>query len=58
MNVVGEYTHKMHKELYCVVSTYEIDQVIEIVKKYDPQAFITISPVKKIIGNFIKKTIV
>lgn len=58
MNVIGEYTHKTHKELYCVVSTYENEQVIDIVKKYDPNAFITISPVKRIVGNFIKKTIV
>jgi len=58
MNVMGEYTHKKHKELYCVVSTYENERVIEIVRKYDPNAFITISPVKRIIGNFIKKTIV
>ncbi len=57
MNVVGEYTHQMRKELYCVVSTYEVEKVIEIVKTYDSQAFITISPVKKVVGNFIKKTI-
>lgn len=57
MNVIGEYTHEAHKELYCVVSTYEVDKVIEIVKMYDAKAFITVSPVKKVIGNFIKKTI-
>ncbi len=57
MNVVGEYTHEAHKELYCVVSTYEIEKVIAIVKQYDDKAFITISPVKRVVGNFIKKTI-
>lgn len=57
MNVVGEYTHETHKELYCVVSTYEVEKVINIVKTYDDKAFITVSPVKRVIGNFIKKTI-
>ena len=57
INVIGEYTHETKKELYCVVSTYEVDKVLDIVKKYDKSAFITISPVKKIVGNFIKKTI-
>ena len=57
MNVVGEYTHEAHKELYCVVSTYEVEKVIKIVKAYDDKAFITISPVKRVVGNFIKKTI-
>ena len=57
MNVIGEYTHQTHKELYCVVSTYEVEKVISIVKTYDPKAFITISPVKRVVGNFIKKTI-
>lgn len=58
MNVIGEYTHETHKELYCVVSTYEVEKVISIVKLYDPNAFVTISPVKRVVGNFIKKTIV
>lgn len=58
MNVMGEYTHELRKELYCVVSTYEVEKVIKIIKQYDPSAFVTISPVKRVVGNFIKKTIV
>ncbi len=58
MNVVGEYTHQKRTELYCVVSTYEVEKVVEIVKEFDCHAFITISPVKKVVGNFIKKTII
>ncbi len=58
MNVMGEYTHEQHKELYCVVSTYEVEKVVSIIKQYDPKAFVTISPVKRVVGNFIKKTIV
>lgn len=58
LNVIGVYSHSMSQELYCVVSTYEIEQVIEIVNEFDQKAFVTMSPVKKIKGNFIKKTIV
>jgi uncharacterized membrane-anchored protein YitT (DUF2179 family) len=58
MNVVGEYTHKEGKELYCVVSTYEIDTVLSIIKEFDKNAFVTITPVKRVFGNFIKKTII
>jgi uncharacterized membrane-anchored protein YitT (DUF2179 family) len=57
MNVIGEYTHQTHKELYCVVSTYEVEKVVKIVKEFDDKAFITISPVRRVIGNFVKKTI-
>ena len=53
-----KYTHELRKELYCVVSTYEVEKVIKIIKQYDPSAFVTISPVKRVVGNFIKKTIV
>lgn len=54
----GAYTHKVHKELYCVLSTYEVERAINIVKMYDKQAFVVISPVRRVTGNFIKKTIV
>ena len=54
----GAYTHQEHTELYCVLSTYEVDKAISIIKKYDDHAFVVIAPIKKVSGNFIKKTIV
>ena len=54
----GAYTHKEHTELYCVLSTYELDKAKAIVMHYDPKAFIVVAPVKTVRGNFIKKTIV
>lgn len=54
----GAYTNTVHKEIYCIVSTYEIHTVTEIINTYDPKAFVVMSPVKSIKGNFIKKTIV
>ncbi len=54
----GAYTHKEHTELYCVLSTYELDKAKAIIMKHDPKAFIVVAPVKTVRGNFIKKTIV
>ena len=54
----GGYTHHERTEVYCVVSTYEIDRVMKIIDKYDPHAFVTLSPIKRVKGKFIKKTIV
>lgn len=58
LQVQGAYTHENRIEIYCVVSTYEVDRVMHIVDKYDKKAFITMSPVKKIRGNFVKKSII
>lgn len=55
---MGAYTHQTHTELYCVLSTYEVERAISIIKEFDEHAFVVISPVKKVKGNFIKKTIV
>lgn len=58
LQVVGAYTNEPKVELYCVVSTYEIEKVLKLVDGYDKKAFITMSPVKRIRGNFIKKSII
>ncbi len=54
----GAYTHQIHTELYCVLSTYEVERAIHIIRGFDKQAFVVISPVRRVAGNFIKKTIV
>lgn len=58
IDVMGVYSQKASQELYCVVSTYEIDSVLEIVSSIDSKAFVTMSPVKRVKGNFIRKTII
>lgn len=55
---VGAYTHQKHTELYCVLSTYEVEKAMIIIQKIDPATFVVASPVRKVKGNFIKKTIV
>ncbi|MBO5712410.1 MAG: YitT family protein [Acholeplasmatales bacterium] len=58
INVEGAYSHHKSVEVFCVVSTYEVEKTIKIVHRYDEHAFITLSPVKGIKGNFIKKSII
>ena len=53
----GGYTHSEKTILETIVSRYEVSRVIEDAKRYDSHAFITVSPVKFVVGNFKKKTI-
>lgn len=57
-NVTGGYSGKQSIEVYCVLSKYEVDRAIKIIHKHDPHAFVTLTPVKRVTGNFLKKTIV
>ena len=56
-NAYGAFTHSEKKVLETVVSKYEINRVIEDARKIDPQVFVTVTPIKKVYGNFKKKTI-
>lgn len=56
--VEGAFSHKHSKEIYCVVSSWESEKAIKIVKKYDPKAFISMAPVKRVNGNFKRKSII
>ena len=57
-NVTGAYSHKQSVEVYCVLSTYEVDRALKIIERYDKHAFVAMTPVKRIKGKFIKKTII
>lgn len=58
IDVEGAHSGKDFKEVYCVVSNYEIHRALKEIKKHDEKAFITMSPVKKINGNFIRKSMI
>lgn len=58
INVEGAHSKSQFEEAYCVVSSYEVQACLKLIKKIDPHAFITLSPVKKVNGEFKKKTIV
>ena len=55
---VGGYTLEDKMILVVLTSAYEIRPYIEIVRKIDPKAFITVLSVTMVEGNFNKKTIV
>lgn len=56
--VEGAYSRQNKSDLIMVVSSYEMDKAVSVVKEYDPNAFIIVEPVKRLIGNYARKTIV
>lgn len=57
-DVEGAFSHQHSKEVYCVVSSWEAEKAIKIVRKYDPKAFVSMAPVKRVNGNFKRKCII
>ena len=57
INAIGAYTHTEKSVLEIIISSYEMHRVIDDAKRIDPSAFITVSPVRRVIGNFKRKTI-
>lgn len=53
----GAFTHQEKIVLDCVISSYELAYLQDIIDKYDQKAFVIVKPVKKIIGNFKRKVI-
>lgn len=51
VNVQGMYSGTDKKMLYCVVSKKEIVEVIEIVHKIDPKAFVIVNDVREVMGE-------
>lgn len=57
-DVKGAYTGEMKNELFMVISSYELEKAKRVIYEHDPEAFIMVLPVKRIIGAFFKHTIV
>jgi len=57
LKATGAYTKEEKTILETIVSSYEVHRVIEDAKRIDPNAFISVSPVKFVVGNFKRKTI-
>ena len=57
VSAMGAYTHSEKSILEIIISSYEIHRVVDDARKIDPGVFITVSPVKRVIGNFKRKTI-
>ena len=54
----GGYTQQPKKVLEIFVSRYEINSYVNSIRKVDPHAFVTVSNITNIYGNYVKKTII
>lgn len=57
VNAMGAYTHTEKSILETIISSYEMHRVIDDARRIDPNVFITVSPVRRVVGNFKRKTI-
>lgn len=53
----GVYTGAKDKIVYMIVSSYEVNKVVALAKRVDPYAFITVTPLAQVYGNFFIKPI-
>lgn len=51
----GGFTDKNHWLLLITINTYQLKDVLQIIAKTDPHAFMTISEVERIYGNYYQK---
>lgn len=57
LNAEGCYSHTARKFIYVVVQKVQLKALKNIVNTLDPKAFVTVSPVKDIQGNFKQKSL-
>ena len=50
----GVYTNKEKDILNTIISAYELNKMILIIKSIDNDAFVSVSTIKKVVGNFTK----
>ena len=57
ISAMGAYTQTEKSILEIIISSYEMHRVLDDARRIDPNVFITVSPVKRVVGNFKRKTI-
>lgn len=55
---IGGYSGKPHKVVFVIVSAHELPQYLALVEAIDPKAFVAVSGVASVHGNFQKKNII
>jgi len=55
MNAIGEYTETKKQVLYVVCNNDQLSKVMPAIKKADSNAFITVSTVDKLVGNYYQE---
>ena len=53
--ITGAYTNEDSEILYIILSKYEVNQLKQMVRQYDPDAFIVVNEGVGVDGNFLKK---
>ncbi|WP_331000673.1 YitT family protein [Clostridium guangxiense] len=56
LDAVGGYSHLNKKVLYVVIQKYQLSALRLLLKEIEPTAFITVSPVNDILGNYKQST--
>lgn len=51
----GQYSHEQHCLLLTTINSYQANDVIKVIKKADPKAFISVNAVEKVVGNYYQK---
>lgn len=57
-NVKGAYTKEEKYDIFMIISSYELQKAADIIRRTDPGAFMTVSPIKRIFGKFFRHTII
>lgn len=47
----GAYTHREKEIIYCIIKTMELPKLKELVSEIDPQAFMSVSDTKEVLGK-------
>lgn len=58
VDATGAYSKLAKTIVYCVISVHEVEQYMAVVKGIDAKAFIVMTGVQKVKGNFLKKIII
>ena len=54
-HITGAYSNESFEVLYIILSKYEVNQLKQLVRQYDPGAFVVINEGVRVYGNFDKK---
>lgn len=57
-DAVGGYTNKSKKIIEVYVMKFEVEEYMQIIHQTDPKAFVVITQVKTIDGNYVQRTII
>ncbi len=57
VSVEGAYRNARHSMLITSINAFQVNSTIDAIKRIDPKAFISVSQVERIVGNYYQKPI-